>query len=68
MYLYQAYERRWRFYKIVQMLEKLFLVCITLYVPAQVLQAVRFTCRVEQHSCIVEFFSRRPSSQLGRLL
>jgi hypothetical protein len=44
MYLYQAYDRRWRFYKIVQMLEKLFLVCITLYVPAAVLQAVSRCC------------------------
>lgn len=32
-YLYQAYRREWKFYKIYQMLEKLALLGITLYTP-----------------------------------
>eukprot|EP01029_Cantina_marsupialis_P015371 TRINITY_DN3372_c0_g1_i4.p1 TRINITY_DN3372_c0_g1~~TRINITY_DN3372_c0_g1_i4.p1 ORF type:complete len:1209 (+),score=474.73 TRINITY_DN3372_c0_g1_i4:256-3882(+) len=33
MYLYMPYQRRHRYYKILQMAEKLALVCISLYVP-----------------------------------
>ena len=31
--VWQAYKRRWRFYKIMQMCEKLLLLAITLYTP-----------------------------------
>lgn len=37
-YLYQAYQRKSRFVKILQMVEKLALVCIALYVPARILK------------------------------
>ncbi len=31
---YQAYQRRWRYYKVIQMVEKLLLLGITMYTPA----------------------------------
>ena len=33
MFALQSYKRRWRYYKIMQMFEKLALLCIALYIP-----------------------------------
>ena len=42
-YLYQAYRRKWKFYKIFQMAEKLALLGVTLYIPASTSSWKRLT-------------------------